>query len=903
MKRQGVAGLPYFLGIGSLAEMATRENRVCVANILGGESRQVTPTSHAFSGGNVAFGTSPGRAGEKLKTPAGDIPVYNNVREGLDAGHAFDTGVVYVPPPGVRDGVAEMIRVNPGLGKIVIVTEKIAVHDAREIRAMAQANGIDVIGGNCLGVADSWSRVRIGGALGGDHPEESLRKGTIAVFSNSGGFTTTIAQYLATSGWGTTTLVSSGKDVYIHYAARDFAIALRNDTRSKAAVLYVEPGGYYEHRVEFGKPVVACVVGRWKSKLTRAVGHAGAMAGSGDSAEDKERWLMEAFGVDGLFMPGEPTASRRGAVVTNIADIPAALSAVMELNGQRPDFEPRGDLSLKPWMADDRGIRLPAKLALPVVSAPEPYATQIEALSRQMGAVVARQPMKDRSGATAMDPGTQVTSVHGHSVLDLALEPIEANFALPLVHESAGENDRTMLDVAVAAEADLEGDPILVAADAARDAGNAPNSVMAAAVSIVGPKRVARTLACAKRLIDLFAHSGLQDSRDEQFDTRAVATDAPTRGLFLATDEDADDSRPEAMLAAIRFRGGKSVFLNFLRGLEGRPSRDAILAAISLTIAWGPLMRKRITRLTAQTLPWYLRLYGVMVGATIAGAHHCGGSLRGIPRAERFHHWTMADLCYLAMTGRKPSAEEALPLQLLIGLLISNGPGAISAQGAKGAVSADGPQTPERVQINKAMAGFLTHTGFSHGGNGYEGMAFLLDRFRDSGLADPTDPGHGLDLKAMAREFATQFRRDKARARELGGEIPALPGVHHPVFKGKSVNHDPRERFIAQYMRGRGRYNAFHEFYRELVQALHDAGASPYVFCVNIDAVIAALLLALMWNDYRAGTLAESDLERAAFTVFLYGRMIGAAAEIDDHLNRGRNMDTRTPASQCRIIV
>ena len=29
----------------------------------------------------------------------------------------------------------------------------------------------------------------------------------------------------------------------------------------------------------------------------------------------------------------------------------------------------------------------------------------------------------------------------------------------------------------------------------------------------------------------------------------------------------------------------------------------------------------------------------------------------------------------------------------------------------------------------------------------------------------------------------------------------------------------------------------------------------------------------------------------------------GAAAEIDDHLNRGRNMDTRTPASHCRFVT
>src|SRR5262249_31546305 len=74
------------------------------------------------------------------------------------------------PPSGVRDGVAELIRVNPGLEKIVMITEKISVHDAREIRALGQANGIDIFGANCLGVADSWNRVRIGGALGGDNP-------------------------------------------------------------------------------------------------------------------------------------------------------------------------------------------------------------------------------------------------------------------------------------------------------------------------------------------------------------------------------------------------------------------------------------------------------------------------------------------------------------------------------------------------------------------------------------------------------------------------------------------------------------------------------------------------------------------------------------------------------------
>lgn len=130
----------------------------------------------------------------------------------------------------------------------------------------------------------------------------------------------------------------------------------------------------------------------------------------------------------------------------------------------------------------------------------------------------------------------------------------------------------------------------------------------------------------------------------------------------------------------------------------------------------------------------------------------------------------------------------------------------------------------------------------------------------------------------------------------------ALPGVHHPVFKGKPENFDPRERFIARFMEGRGEYNVFHAFYRELVRQLHDVGATPYVFCVNVDAIIVALLLAVFWKDHQAGHLSDRQLETAAFTVFLFGRMIGAAAEIDDHLNRGRNMDTRTPASDCRHV-
>ena len=81
MNKEGVAGFPYYVGIESLAQVATPEDTICVLNILGTESRQVTPVSHAYSGGNVVFGTSPGHNGEVLVTKAGSIPVFDSVAE------------------------------------------------------------------------------------------------------------------------------------------------------------------------------------------------------------------------------------------------------------------------------------------------------------------------------------------------------------------------------------------------------------------------------------------------------------------------------------------------------------------------------------------------------------------------------------------------------------------------------------------------------------------------------------------------------------------------------------------------------------------------------------------------------------------------------------------------------
>jgi hypothetical protein len=358
------------------------------------------------------------------------------------------------------------------------------------------------------------------------------------------------------------------------------------------------------------------------------------------------------------------------------------------------------------------------------------------------------------------------------------------------------------------------------------------------------------------------------------------------------------------MLSALRAREAQSVFVRFVQALGGHATSDAVLAAVAATAAWGPLMRRRIPLTTALNLPWWLRLTGTMIGASVPAAQHEAARYCGVPNEELLRRSSLTEIAGLSLFGRKLEPEDQFALQTLIGLLLTNGPGTISAQGAKGAVAADGPESPERVQLNKAVIGFLTHTGYAHGGNGLEGINFLIQQFQASGLDDPGNANHGLDLRAMAASYCERYAAYKTAAKAVGRlDLQMIPGVHHPVFRDKAVNHDPREVFIAELFAQRREHNVFHEFYHALVQALYDAGLSRNVYCVNIDGVIAALLLKMMWGPYRAGTFTEAHLETAAFTVFLFGRMIGCAAEIEDHLNRGRNMDTRTAASECRFIA
>ncbi len=414
---------------------------------------------------------------------------------------------------------------------------------------------------------------------------------------------------------------------------------------------------------------------------------------------------------------------------------------------------------------------------------------------------------------------------------------------------------------------------------------------------------VQKSMDASSALLELFQFTKMNDAR-EKFDYADQLKEAEKyKDVFLADGDDACAKK----LADCLNKAGYSVFVQFVQDIAkangGKLSTDALFAAVWTTLGWHALRNKKISKGTLVRMPWYSRIYSTIVGVSAPASRHGEDSIAGVKLEELIPNYSFTKTAFVTLLGRQPSESELYEFQVLLGLIITNGPGTISAQGSKGAVSADGPEQPQRVQVNKAFIGFLTHTGFAHGGNGYEAAAFLLENFKGKGLKSAADTGHGLDLDAMAMEVANKYSDYKKQQKAIGNlDYAKLPCVNHPIFKGKDVNYDPREVFVRDLFKEKGINNIFLDFYHSLVESLFKTKVSKNVYCVNIDAVIAVILLKVVWADFTEGKMKEEDVESASFATFLFGRMIGCAAEIDDHTSRGKNMDTRTPASKCSYV-
>jgi succinyl-CoA synthetase alpha subunit len=898
---------PYFVGIKSLEELATKENKVVVINILGNESKKVTPVSHVFSGGNVVAGVQYGR-NEELETSLGPIPVYSRLADVVQ-NHKFDTGVVYLPPSAVFYAVTELLRYKRNgavdLKKIVLVTEKISVKDQRMIRAVCQKEQVDVFGANALGLADSWNHVRIGGALGGDSPEETLLKGTVAIHSNSGNFGNTIAEYMKTEGFGTTSIVSSGKDVIIQFAAAEFLYTAQNDPRTKATVLYVEPGGYYEKqaidwiqekRFEYEKPMVVCVTGRWKSKINRAVGHAGALAGSHDDAESKEKWFDNYFGVP-VFDPENPSrVGKKGVRVTSIQHIPLAMKYIYKLHDWKPDFAPKGNLSLKQWMGNDHNLHLPPHLKRDNVAAIEPYKTEIEAAQKELGAIYLRQVMRNASSASQINLQTQIAELHGFPVIDLIDFPLESHMVFALTKMHPPKNEYEILNFCLNYMGRIDAH-IMKAVESAGANGATPNqSVMVAAAMLGNHQDFVMAGKYTSALIVLFVEMGIKDVDHGKDLTNAVSL----AEKFIPEGDGEINAHTRFLIDYIL----KRYALNSIIGSAAhycethkleRPD-IFLISAILLHFSLPALVLKKISRQRAEDFYSFLAIEMQML-------HSMSINRTGSPLLKKLDEGTemnafttsVNEVAYHVVFGEEPKQSFLREFSTLLALTLTNGAGTISAMGAKESVSA-------RNHIATTFAGFLANTGLAHGGSGYEAVEFLLESFRETQVSSPENTE--VDLNAVAVKVALEYKTFKLEAKRKGVmNYKRIPCVNHPVFKGKRVNIDPREDFIYKRFQQEGIRNIFWDYYHELVNELYNNGVSDNIYCVNIDAVIAVISLKLMWSSYGEKRITDEQMQKIGFIIFLIGRMVGISAEIADHMERGSDMDCRTPLSEMKFVV
>jgi len=881
-----------YVGIETLEQIASKDDKVLVMNILGNESRKVTPVSHVYSGGNVVAGVQYGRPG-KMKTPIGDIPVYGRLADAVKK-HDFNTGVIYLPPSAVYHAVAELIHYNKKLKKIVIVTEKLSVKDQMQIRAIAQTNSIDVFGANSLGVADAWNHVRIGGGLGGDNPEELLLKGSVAIHSNSGNFSTTITEYLKTQGFGVTTLVSSGKDTIIQYPVAEFLYAAENDPRTKAVVLYIEPGGYYEKKaldmiaegkIKFSKPIVACITGHWKAKLSRAVGHAGALAGSHDDAASKEKWFENYFETPAFDPENPEKVSPKGTFVNSIQNIPLAMKAVFDKLHLDTDFEPLGNLDLKPWFGNNFDLKLPAELDLPIVKALSPYDQEIERVNKELGAVYLRQNMRNASGASYMNPQTHIAELHGQKVTDLAGKSYAENIFFALAKQFPQAEDlpvfnRLLHHLAVVPESYFD---LIRQAEAN---GATPNQALMSFLALTGNNAEMQNIRkILSRLIDFYIAVNKRDL-SEKIDFQGF--DNEIKEIFSLQAGQSSQGKLQDILDDSSYNT-LELMRYILDNYQVKNPDEWITAGLIFAMMFPSLVRKKITRDTLENAHTYFKILAQLTNLSTTD-YVANDFIRRFNRGE-VQPENFTETAFKAVFNYEPTPEALKEFSTLAGITLTNGPGTISAKGAKESVSA-------RNNITTAFIGFLANTGLAHGGNGYEGIAYILSAFDNEDIENITDE----QVKEIARKAASDFARAKKQAKAEGKSYKRIPGINHPVFKGKPVNIDPREDYIYKQFQQAGIRNVFWDFYKHLVQELYRQKITKNVYAVNIDAVIAAISLKLLWKPYKQGKVNAKDMQKIGFSLFLLGRAVGIASEIDDHRNRGTDMDCRTPVSETRFV-
>ena len=287
-----------------MAILADEDTTVLVQGITGREGS--TRAKYLLDyGTKLLCGVTPGRGGNEVH----GVPVYNTVEEAIKAHGAMDASVTFVPAPQLKPAVFEAIEA--GLKMVIVPAERVPLHDALEMIALARRKGCRLFGPGCMGmvtppkVAVGW----LGASV--DFAREVFTPGPVGVMSRSGGQTGTVVWSITRTGIGISTAIHIGTEPVIGTNFADVLPLFEDDDETRAVVMFGEIGTVAEEEAaevikegRFSKPLVAYIAGRTMPSGMR-FSHASAIIERGRGTAESKVKALKAVGAHVVDTPQE----------------------------------------------------------------------------------------------------------------------------------------------------------------------------------------------------------------------------------------------------------------------------------------------------------------------------------------------------------------------------------------------------------------------------------------------------------------------------------------------------------------------------------------------------------------------------------------------------------------------